>query len=310
MHEVIILGAHTATARSLYARLADRGVDAVQATTSDHIEDDLVLIDASLLQREGPFVLATDEAVAVKLAGALAARGARVLDVAEALDEGPWIWPTLTASASDEAVGRIAVGPAAPLAAVLSALSGFGPTRATVTTLESVVARGRPGIDELSEHTRAIFAMRDVDPEVFVASVAFDPIPSLATGDEHPFAADERLVHQTQDALQAVGRSAPDLAVTRVVVPTFVADSAVVHLTTEDPAPDEAMVVDALEAGRSLRRVPRAIVPALDAVDRDDVLVSRVRVGPHRIDLWMAYDRTRAGSAVPAALAVEAWIAK
>ena len=310
MTDVVVLGAHTAVARSLKDRLADRdhATGVVWATTSEFIEPDLLLLDESVVTRSGLFVLAMTGELPKRVAEALVSQGRPLIDVAEVFDEGPWLWPTLVGGVRPgDGLSRVAVGPAAPLAAVLGALSSFGPRAARITTLESAVARGQPGVDELSAQTRSVFAMRDADPEVFPASLAFDPIPSLATEDDHPHDADRQLVNQVQSGLQGQGLEIPDLMITRVLVPTFVADSAVVHVTIDDPEPKEASVIEALGDGRGLRHLPRPIVPALDAVDRDDALVSRVRVGPHHIDLWLAYDRTRAGSAVPVALAVDAW---
>ncbi len=311
MSDVVLIGAHTAVARSLIDRLGDRdaGGGVVAATTSEFLESDLVLLEESVLARGGLFVLAMTGDLPRRVAEAIADRGTPVIDVADVFEDGPWLWPGLIPGvAPAPGRNRLAVGPAAPLAATIGALSAFGPRSVTVTTLESAVARGQPGVDELSEQTRAVFAMRDADPAVFPASVAFDPIPSLATGDAHPHTADAALVAQVQSGLQAIAvEGAVDVAVTRILVPTFVADTAVIHVRTDAPTPELETVVAALTAARGLRYVRRPVVPALDAVDRDDALASRVRVGPHHIDLWLAYDRTRAGSAVPAALAIDAW---
>ena len=309
MQDVVILGGHTPVARSLVDRLADRGLESgiVSTTTTEFVEQDLVLFDQAILERTGLLVLATDHDLAKRLAEGVAGRGRPVLDIGEAFDSVPYVWPILAPTVPDSGLQRLAIGPAGPLAALIAALAVFRPKSVRVTTLESAVARGQPGIDELSNLTRGVFAMRDVEPEVFPASLAFDPIPSLSTGDDHPHDADAILVEQVQSALQTVGQAAPDVVVTRVLVPTFVADAMVVHIDTEDPSPEPAIVEGAIAAGRGLRYEPRVLVPALDAVDRDDTLVSRVRVGPHRLDLWLTYDRTRGGSAVPAALAVVQW---
>ena len=310
MSDVVIIGAHAAVARSLIDRLADRdgGEGVVAATTSEFVDSDLVLLDEAAIARGGLFVLAMGGDLPRKVAEGMAARGVPVLDIADVFDDGPWLWPTLVSGAAPTGGRhRLAVGPAAPLAAVISGLRVFQPQSVVVTTLESAVAAGQPGVDELSEQTRAVFAMRDAEPSVFPASLAFDPIPSLATGEAHPHEADAALVEQVQDGLQAMSVEAPSLSVTRVLVPTFVADSAVVHVRTEDPNPEVETVIAALRGARGVRYLQRPIVPALDGVDRDDVLVSRIRVAPHQIDLWLTYDRTRAGSAVPAALAVDGW---
>ena len=310
MGDIVILGAHTAVGRSVLDRLADRDLTegVVAATTSEFVEGDLVLLDESSLNKAKVLVLAMQGDLPKKVADAVMISGRPVIDVSETFDDGPYLWPGLGA-ATTVASGayRVAVGPAGPLAAALAALSAFRPKTVRVTTLESAVARGQPGIDELSAQTRSVFAMRDADVEVFPASLAFDPIPSLAMDDQDPRAADDALVEQVQDALRSVDVEPPDLVATRVLVPTFVADAAVVHVQTEDREPDMAAVIDALGSGRGLRHLARPVVPVLDAVDRDDSTVSRVRVGPHRIDFWLAYDRTRAGSAMATALALEAW---
>ena len=309
MQDVIIMGGHTAVARSLTARLVDRGVDGVvAATTSEYVDDDLVLLDEAILGRGGLFVLAMQSDLVTRVADALRARGSPIIDLVDEFKDAPRIWPGLVSGAFPQAgLVRIAMGPAHPVAATLAGLAAFLPKSVRATTLESAVARGQPGIDELSDHTRAVFSMREAEPEQFPASLAFDPMPSLATGEAHPHEADAALVDEVTSALAAIDQPIPDIAVTRVLVPTFVADTAALFIETGGPAPKVEAVVEAINAARGLRYVHRAVVPALDAVDRDDVLVSRVRVGPNRIDLWLAYDRTRAGGAVPVALAVDAW---
>ncbi|MEM7675728.1 MAG: Asd/ArgC dimerization domain-containing protein [Myxococcota bacterium] len=307
---VVIVGAHTAAGRALITLLGDRDISAIAATTSDHIEDDLVLLDETVLQRGELFVLAMTSDLTRRIAEAVAQRGRPVIDMVGAFKDAPFIWPILheLSRGLDAPIVRVCEGPAAPIAAVVAALSPFGPRALRITTLESASARGKPGIDELSEQSRAVFALRDVDPEQFPASLAFDPIPSLAVGEAHPHDADADLVNAMQGALHEVGRSIDDIVATRILVPTFYADSATVMIEIDDPAPEQASVVGALQGARGLRYLDRAVVPALDAIDRDDVLVSRLRVGPHRLDLWLAYDRMRAGSAVSAALAIDAWI--
>ena len=304
----VIVGAHTLVGRSLRERLADRDItDVVAATTSEFVDTNLVLLDERVLQQGGLFVLAMNGELPRKVAAALASQGRIVIDVADAFDEGPYLWTSLVSTSPSSGLQRVAVGPAGPLVSALRALSVFRPRAVRVTTLESAATAGQAGLDELSEHTRSVFAMRDVEPAAFAASIAFDPMPSVGRAGVDPLTLDARLVEQMQDGLRLIDGPTPDIVATRVLVPSFVADAAVLVVETEDPDPELATVVDTLSSGRGLRCIDRAVLPALDAVDRDDTLVSRVRVGPHRIDLWLAYDRTRAASAVPAALAVDAW---
>ncbi len=313
MNDIVILGAHTLVARSLAQRLADRAIgNVVLATTSEFIEPDLDLIDEGLLRRSGLWVLAMAGDLPRRIADAMAARGQPVLDVAGVFDDGPMLWPYLEAGVSvasglQAGLHRLAVGPAGPIGAVLRALSVFRPQVVRATTFESAAARGQPGLDELSEQTRAVFSLREVDVDVFPASLAFDAIPSLATGDDPPEDADQALVDQVLAGLHAAGQPPVDLVATRVLVPSFVAEAAVLHITTEDSTPERTTVIDALRRGRGLRYVETVVVPSLDAVDRDDMLVSRVRTGRRHIDLWLTYDLSRAGSAVPAALLIDGW---
>jgi aspartate-semialdehyde dehydrogenase len=91
----------------------------------------------------------------------------------------PRLYPGLdpNAGADLKGVSRIPVGLAVSLVSALKPLAAFGLERAVVTTLESAATQDREGMEELSDHVRALFNMRDVEPKAFTATLAFNVLP-------------------------------------------------------------------------------------------------------------------------------------
>jgi aspartate-semialdehyde dehydrogenase len=295
MKTIAILGAHSAVAKALVDLIDERGlaVDVVRATTTDHLEPELELIDEKVVERADVFVAC----MGGNLIEALVSRTDRpVLDLA-GVSKGPRIYPGLDPSAGAELKGavRIPVGLAVPLVSALKPLQTFGLERAVITTMESAATRDRIGMDELSDHVRALFNMRDVEPQAFSATVAFNVL--LEDLD------DEAL---TEEVAEGLAPRVPELRIARTVVPTFSADTAVVDATVEDPDPALEVAIDAFRAAKGLAHVES--LQAVSALGRDDALVGRVRVGPRRIAFVLAADRLRRGSATLACLALEKWI--
>ncbi|MEQ9496470.1 MAG: hypothetical protein RIT81_06415 [Deltaproteobacteria bacterium] len=297
---VAVLGAHSAIGEALLTALDDRALDAaiVAATTTEHVDAGHVLIDADLISRGDLFVIAFGGKVAEGVAAGLIAQGKPVLDLAGVTD-APWVFPTL----ADEvfAPARIAVGLAEPVAAIVRALSPFSPSAVDVTTFESAATFDRPGMDELSAQTRAVFTMQDAPAEVFAATLAFDVIPTVTGPDGEWDLADEALATAVTAACGVPADA------TRILVPSFSAEGAVVRLTVEG-TPDFETVETALAGGKGMRYLPDEPPPTVDVVDRDDALVGRLVIRAGRITLWLAADRLRRGGASQAALWVERWL--
>ena len=298
--------------RALIEALEERGLDegVVAATTSEHIETDLDLIDAELLAKTGLAIVCHDDPLLVTVAQTLGARGVAVVDAAGVLprDETPLVFPTFPGgerSPETEAPVRLPLGMVEPVVAVLRAVSPFDPSAVQIVTFESAAVRGRAGMEELSQQTRGIFTMTREDPVVFTQSLAFACVPSLA--------APEQSAEDTERAFEADVRAglSPDMrgigiSATRVLVPSFSAEAATVSLAIRDK-PERSDVIRALERGPGLRVIPDGRGSTLDAVGRDDVLVLRIRVIPQGLHVFIAADRLRRGSATQAALLVERW---
>jgi aspartate-semialdehyde dehydrogenase len=299
MKTIAILGAHRAVAKALVELIDERELplEVLRATTTDHLEADLELIDANVVSRAELFVAC----MGGTLIEALVAKTDRpVLDLA-GVSEGPRLFPGIdpNAGAGLRGASRIPVGLAVPLVSALQPLAAFGLERAVITTLESAATRDREGMDELSDHVRALFNMRDVEPKAFTATLAFNVIPDELD--------DEELREEIADGLARSG-SSPELRIARTLVPTFSADSAVVDVLVEDAAPPLDVVTDAFRGARGLTVAEE--LQAVGALGRDDALIGRVEVGPRRIAFYLAADRLRRGSATLACLALERWISK
>ena len=67
---VVVLGAHSAVGESVVTCLGERdlGAEVVAATTTSHVAQDSVLIDAALVARGDLFLLAFDDDIATGLA--------------------------------------------------------------------------------------------------------------------------------------------------------------------------------------------------------------------------------------------------
>ncbi len=315
---IVILGGHTAVARALVECVEERELEltTILASPQEHLAPGLAPIDEALFAKADLFVLAFSGEVARALAEGARRLKKPLLDLAGAVEPGPrarWLWPGLIGSegaALDPALTHLIPGGlAVPVLSALRALWPFGLVRADVVALESASAFDQPGMHELEEQVRAVLAMRDAEAAALPGALAFDVVPSLAAGPEDTFeAADRRLVDQLAAGLVQLGGARPELRVTRVLVPTFTADAAVLEVDVED-APERAAVEDALKAARGLFFEEEEQAPsARAAIGRDDAVAGRLTVEGRRINLWVASDRLRRGSATLAALVLERWL--
>jgi aspartate-semialdehyde dehydrogenase len=294
LKRVTILGAHSAVAQSLAELIRERelGIDLFTATTTEHIADGLDLIDEALIRSTDLFVVAMEGSLIDALLPSIAAP---IVDLREG-SEAPARFFGLDANARVEGRVRIPVGLGLPAAAVLSALSPFGPRRASIVAMESAASRDQAGMDELSSQVRALFNMKDADAPVFGKTLAFNVVPERT----------EPLERDLRSAIEQRLVPSMALAVQRVVVPTFSADTVAIEVEVDDEAPSVDTVREALARGPCLQ--VRQDMVASDALGRDDALVLLSAVTPHRIGVLAASDRLRRGSATTACLAVERWL--
>lgn len=314
---VALLGAHSAQGRALIEVLQERDLDefVVAATTSEHIEPDLELIDAPLLSKTDIAVLCDDDSLVMTVGETLQARGVKVIDMAGTLsrEKVPLVFPGLRVGAQrygaeveSPRTVRLPVGMVEPVVAVLHAIARFKPVRAEIVTLESAATRGRPGMEELSQQTRGIYTMIREDPSVFAHSLAFACVPSVARPEQSAEEAELEFETDVQAGMADFANEV-EVGVTRVLVPSFSAEAATLAIGLQD-TPTRSDVTQALADGRGLRVIPDDVGSTLNAVGRDDVLVTRIRTTPRGMYLFIAADRLRRGSATQAALLVERYV--
>lgn len=312
MPRIAVLGAHTALAQALLECLEERelGLEISRYTSQEHL--------APGLDPYGPAILDTAELLVLTEGGPLAqgfadrARAGKklLLDLSGALDPAgvKRVWPILDPSAGrsfdPSFTAAIATGLAGPLTAVLKTLDAFELLSVRIATYESAATADRVGMDALSDEVRSVFTLKDVERDHFGKRLAFSAIPHAEADRGSAFDADERMIEAITDGL---GPGAPELWLTRVLIPAFSAEGAVVEASVAG-APEEAAVIEALRTAKGLRYVAGEPSGAADALERDDALVSRVRVKPGRIGLWLAADRLRVGSATAATLFIEQWL--
>ena len=302
MAEIVIIGAHTAVGQALGEALEDRGLEgrAARATTTEHVGPGLVLIEPDLLSGARIVLSCFDDPVVRSLAEHAGRLKAALVDVAGVLgpDEAPLVAPLLGRRTEPPPPGasRLAVGPLGPLASVLEALAPFGLRAVRAVSLESAAGRGQPGIEELSAQTQAVFTGRDAPLEVLGAPLAFGIHGATGEGDADALA---------RDLGALLGAAAPaSLSVARTRVSSFTGEGISFAALLDDP-PEVEAAADRIGAARGLRLVDRPI-RSLEAVERDDALVGELRLRGPWLDLFVAYDRLRAGAAAAAALLAEA----
>jgi len=248
--------------------------------------------------------------VSAEWTGRAAEGGAIVIDTSLLFVDDPdvpLIVPELNAAALADVHNRSLVSSPDPIAIAASiALQPLqqagGIRRMVITTFEPVSGAGRAGVDELQQQT--LFLMNGQEAEaatVFPHRIAFNLVPQLGEF------LDGGITQQEASTVAAIGRllEVPDLAVniTRVRVPTFYGSALAINVETETP-----MAAD--EVREALRPAPGVLLaeeleadtyptPA-DAVGADAICVGRVRCNPDlsTVDLWVAMDNMRKGSAV------------
>ncbi len=305
MAKIVILGAHTALGEALTAALEDRAIEAKtqRAAPLEHIGPGLHPIDENVLDDAGLVFLAMDGPWAEAFAAGADRLAVPVVDLAGASPDGlrlfPVLEPGLGGLLPQRGLVRVPAALPSAVVAVLRALAPFGPAGVRVVAMEGAAERDQPGMDELAAQTRAVFIGRDAPAEVFPGPVAFG-VASTVGAEDDPFGPDARFAADIEAGSGVRVRAA------RVRVPVFTGEAAVLELELSDP-PGAETVRDVLAAARGLRlsRIPAP--SSLDAVDRDDVLVGRIRMEGPRLDAFVAVDRIRA-SAAAGALIAEAWV--
>jgi aspartate-semialdehyde dehydrogenase len=184
--------------------------------------------------------------------------------------------------------------------------------RVVVSTYQSVSGAGKDAMDELYEHTKAIYVADHKEPQKFSKRIVYNVIPQIDVPMEDGSYKEEwKMVTETKKILDA----GIAVSATCVRVPVFVGHAESVNVEFETP-------ITADEARKILKKAPGVevvdnhenndfITPA-ECVGEDAVFVSRIRQDPsvkHGLNLWVVSDNLRKGAALNAVQIAEELIA-
>lgn len=190
------------------------------------------------------------------------------------------------------------------LALVLAPLrAALALQKVNVMAALAVSSQGREGIAELARQTTELLNMRPLESRVFDRQIAFNLLAQVGGLEEEGGHA--LLERQLAEELKQV-LALPELrvAATCVQAPVFFGDSLAVSLQAAETV-DIALVARLLEAQDGIELVEAGDYPSVvgDAVGQDEVYVGRLRTGlddPAELNLWIASDNVRKGSALNA----------
>jgi len=296
----------------LYASVNSAGDEAESGALSGRVE----LLDAARFDDTDIAFFAAGERVSAEWIPRATESGAVVIDTSQlfAADaDVPLVVPEVNAGDVDDYGTRnLIVSPDAPaiaLAVVLHALQEALPQaapliiRVVASILEPASGAGRAGIAELEQQTIELMHGRSVEPAVFPQRLAFNAVPQV--GELLAGGASK----EEQQTLHALRRLLKDphfaASITRVRVPVFFGTTLALNVETAAP-------LTAAAARAALRNAPgilfdddadapRYATPAT-VVGQDATCVGRIRDDQtgHGLDLWVAIDNIRKGSAVNA----------
>ena len=175
--------------------------------------------------------------------------------------------------------------------------------RIVVATYQSVSGSGKAAMDELFDHTRAIFMTDRKTPELFPKTIAFNVIPHIDVFMPDGSTKEEtKLLRETQKILDA------DIALsaTCVRVPTFIGHAEALNIEFHDRLNED-------EAREALAEAPGVVVlderhdggyvTPVDCAGEDATYVSRIRQDssvPNGLNMWVVSDNLRKGAALNA----------
>ena len=174
--------------------------------------------------------------------------------------------------------------------------------RVTVTACLAVSGRGREGIEELARQTAQLLNARPLEPQLFDRQIAFNLLARSSAEQADGHARDERRL--AGELGEVLGEPTLPVAATCVQAPVFFGDSLAVSLLCAEPV-DLAVVRHCLDDAEELELVEQGDYPTAvgDALGQDLVYVGRLRAGqldPCELNLWIASDNVRKGSALNA----------
>ncbi|WP_373387927.1 aspartate-semialdehyde dehydrogenase [Pseudomonas alcaligenes] len=250
---------------------------------------------------------AAGEEVSRQYAAKAQAAGCSVIDLSGALEQALPVVPEANAEALAGASAPYLLSSPAPAAAALAAVLAPlrdrpGLRKITLNAVLAVSTLGRAGVSELARQTTELLNMRPLEPQLFDRQVAFNLLARVGEPGEGGHA---RLERRMADELKRVlGVSGLKVAVTCCVAPVFFGDSLAVSLETAE-AVDIKEVAALLGRQAGIELVEEGDYPTVvgDAVGQDELYVGRLRAGlddPAELNLWIASDNVRKGSALNA----------
>ena len=184
--------------------------------------------------------------------------------------------------------------------------------RIVVATYQSTSGAGKQAMDELFDHTRAIYMNAREEPRAFAKTIAFNVVPQIGAFDTDGSTGEEaKMVRETQRILD------PEILVsaTCVRVPTFIGHAEAVNVEFHDPI-DEEEARELLSAAPGVEVIDRPFdggyATPVDCAGEDATFVSRIRRDPtvaNGLCLWVVSDNLRKGAALNAVQIAEDLIA-
>ena len=175
----------------------------------------------------------------------------------------------------------------------------FGLQRVVVSTYQSISGAGQSGVDQLMAEIKG---KRPVAPK-FTRQAAFNTIFHSFPDGKDSTEEELKMMNETR---KIMGLPRLPITVTCVRIPTTGAHGESVNIEFEKPAPvSQVRKVLTRSAGITLMDNPEDdIYPTiLDAENRDDVLIGRIRKDPSKarsLNMWVVSDNLRKGAATNA----------
>jgi len=181
--------------------------------------------------------------------------------------------------------------------------------RVVAATYQSVAGAGKEGMDELYEHTKAIFMNDRKEPVVFKKPIPFNVIPQIDVWMEDGSTKEEwKMAVETKKILDPK----IDVTATCVRVPVFVGHAEALNVELESPlGPDEARAILREAEGVVVVDGEGEFVTPVECATEYGVYVSRIRKDPtvpYGLNLWVVSDNLRKGAALNAVQIAEAMV--
>lgn len=250
---------------------------------------------------------AAGETVSREHAPRAQAAGCSLIDLSGGLEGALPLVPEANAEALATLSAPYLLSSPAPVATALAAVlaplrGGLQMRKVTVLATLAVSHFGRDGVAELARQTAELLNMRPLEPQLFDRQIAFNVLAQTGAIGEGGHALLELRIARELKAL--LGVDGLKVAVSCALAPVFFGDSLAV---TVDAAAivDIERVAGLLGQQAGLELVEAGDYPSVvgDAVGQDELYVGRLRAGlddPAELNLWIASDNARKGSALNA----------